>query len=149
MPYIVRYQKVIDEHTTHRLRPPLDADGESQATELCTLDDGYTYVAVEDGAELPAQPAELTIEQVELTAALRETIKQNSPHTALIQQRMQQQIRARYSLDDELYLARIGVGQNRGTYTTTAEEDALLDDYQAYVEGVRDWGRGERAKLGL
>jgi len=149
MPSIVRYQKVTDEHTTYRLNEPRDAEGESQATELCTLGDGYTYVALADGATLPAQPDAITVEPVTLDDALREQIKAASPQCKLIARRMQEQIRARYGLEDELYLTRIGVGQNRGSYTPTAEESALLDDYQAWVEGVRDWGRAERAKLGL
>ena len=124
------------------------SDEDNQISRVAELD-GYTYIAVPDGVALPEQPSEITVEEVTLDDALRESIKAASRPCQLIAQRMQEQIRARYSLDDELYLARIGIGSQRGTYTLSAEEDALLDDYQAYVEGVRDWGRAERAKLGL
>jgi hypothetical protein len=148
MPYIVRYQKVTDSYTTHQLAEPYDADGASLATELCTLI-GYTYVSIADGATLPPQPAEITVETVVLDDVLRTAIKAACPHVRLIDQRMQEKIRAAFSMEDELYLARISIGAMMGTYTLQPGEDMLLNDYQAFIEDVRAWGRAERAKLGL
>jgi hypothetical protein len=54
----------------------------------------------------------------------------------LIQQRVVDAIRARYSVDDEIKLLRIA-------------PSAKTDAWNAYVEDCRAWGRAERAKLGL
>lgn len=45
--------------------------------------------------------------------------------------------------------ARIGVGAATGMYTPSASELAEMTEFGAFVEGVRNWGRAERAKLGL
>jgi len=121
---------------------------ELHCTELCTLD-GVTYVAVPDGVTLPAQPPEITLETVTLTPELREQIKAASVHVAFIAERMIQKIRAAYSIDDEMYFARIGVGAAAGLYTPTAGEMADMQAFGEFVESVRQWGRTEREKLGL
>lgn len=126
----------------------MGAHDELHCTELCTLD-GTTYVAVPAGVALPAQPPELAIAPVTLTPELREQIKSASPHCSLIAERMEMRIRARYSQSDEQYFARIGVGVALGTYQfQPGEQDALLA-FGAHVEGVRQWGRLEREKIGL
>ena len=84
-----------------------------------------------------------------LTDALKEQIKQSSPQVRLIGQRMVDKIRASYSIDDEMYFARIGVGSATGMYTPSAPELAEMAAFGVFVESVRDWGRTERAKLGL
>lgn len=123
-------------------------DDEIYCTELATLD-GVTYVAVPAGATLPDQPAEITPAVVDLTPELRAQLKAASPHCELIAQRMEQKIRARYSLSDEQYFARIGVGVTLGSYVfEPGEQDALIA-FGAHVEAARQWGRDERAKLGL
>ncbi len=149
MTSIYRYQKVTDEFTTYRMAEPRDDSGNSLAIELCTLADGYTYVSVADAAVLPDQPSEITVEPVTLDSMTRESIKSFSPHVKLIEKRMQDMIRDVYSLEDELYLARISVGVLQGTYTLQDGEDVILNDYQSYVESVREWGGVERSKLGL
>lgn len=110
-----------------------------------------TYVAVPDGVTLPEQPAQIadTLQEVALTPELREQIKTASPHCAFIAERMQAQIRARYSAEDEMYFARIGTGVVLGKYTFEPGEEVALTEYGLYVEAVRQWGRAERAKLGL
>ena len=124
------------------------ADDKIYCTELCTLD-GLTYVAVPAAALLPDQPPELTIEPVTLTPELRDALKAASPHCRLITERMEMRIRSKYSLSDEQFFSRIGVGVALGAYTFgVGEQDALLA-FGAYVETARQWGRDERAKLGL
>lgn len=110
-----------------------------------------TYVAVPDGVTLPEQPAQIadSIAAVELTPELREAIKAASPHVQLVTERMQCKIRARYTAEDEMYFARIGTGAALGKYTFEPGEEAALTEYGAHVEAVRQWGRAERAKLGL
>lgn len=147
MTTIYRYIKSSDQYTTHTLATPAD----SGCTELCTLGDGYTYVAVPDGVALPDQPAEIaaSVEAVTVTAALREEIKVASPHCKLISERMIERIRERYSVDDELFFARIMVGAGAGLYEMQAGEMDAVTAFKEYVEAVRQWGRDQRAVLGL
>lgn len=125
-------------------------NGEQQCTELCTLD-GLTYVSIPDGAVLPSQPAEIaaSIQTVTLDAATRAAIISASPHCKLIDERMRDQIRGAYPLEDELKFARIGVGAAMGMYVPTSDELQAMTVFGAHVEAVRQWGRDERAKLGL
>lgn len=131
---------------------PADGQHQSLGTELATLDDGTTYVCLPDGAVLPAeQPDEIaaSIQTVTLDAATREAIILASPHCKLIDARMRDQIRGAYPLEDELKYARIGVGAAMGMYVPTSDELQAMTVFGAFVEGVRQWGRDERAKLGL
>lgn len=154
MTSIVSYRKATDAWTTYTLVTPdtqLDPAGEEQyCTELCTLD-GVTYVAVPDAVTLPEQPAQIaaTVTPVTLTPELREAIKAASPHCQFIDACMQDKIRARYSAEDEMYFARIGTGVALGRYAFEPGEEVALTEYGAHVEAVRQWGRTERAKLGL
>jgi hypothetical protein len=86
---------------------------------------------------------------VTLTDELRETLKAQSPHGQLIAQRVIEKIRAKYPLDEELYFARIAVGALQGTYALLPGEAESLAQYQLDVEAAREWGRQERASLGL
>ncbi len=130
---------------------PLGADAQFVGTELATVD-GTTYVALPDGATLPPdQPAEVasSIATVALDPVLREQIKSASPHCKLIAQRMVEQIRAAYSIDDEMYFARIGVGAATGMYQPSSDELQAMTVFGEFVETVRQWGRQQRAELGL
>lgn len=130
---------------------PQDAQAQFLGTELATID-GTTYVALPDGATLPAdQPTEIagTIATVTLDPVLREQIKAASPHCKLIEQRMVEQIRAAYSIDDEMYFARIGVGAATGMYQPSSDELQAMTVFGEFVESVRQWGRQQRAELGL
>lgn len=130
---------------------PQDAQAQFLGTELATID-GTTYVALPDGATLPAdQPTEIagTIATVTLDPVLREQIKAASPHCKLIAQRMVEQIRAAYSIDDEMYFARIGVGAATGMYQPSSDELQAMTVFGEFVESVRQWSRQQRAELGL
>ena len=149
---IVSYRKAFDAYTTYELHMPdaQDAEGESYCTELGTID-GLTYVSVPDGVTLPEQLPQVaaTLQTVTPTAELRAQLKAISPHCALIAERMVQKIRARYSIDDEMFFARIGVGAAAGMYKPTPGELAEMQAFFEFVEAVRQWGRTERAKLRL
>lgn len=147
---IYSYQKHTDEFTTHTLVLPVDADGQSVGTELCEID-GLTYVSLPAGEALPVQPEQIaaSVQAVVLTTELTAAIKAASPHVALINQRMIDKIRSAYSIDDEMYFARIGVGAANGMYSPSSDEVAAMVQFGAFVESVRQWGRDERAKLGL
>ena len=150
MTTIYSYAKFSTPHTIIQMNLPDNqgADDSLRCTELCTLD-GTTYVAVPDGMMLPAQPAEIDPQPVALGGDLVARIKSSSPHVALIYERTEQQIRARYSMSDEAKYARIGVGVALGVYTFEPGEQAALLAFGTYVEQCRQWGRDERAKLGL
>lgn len=138
MASIFRYQKITDDITTHCLLEPdynLLAT-EDSISELCTLPDGYTYVSVPDGIKLPAQPENITVERVELTTDLADAIKKASPHVALINERVVNMIREKYSVNDEIKMLRIGPSEE-------------TEAYNAYAEECRAWGISEKAKLGL
>lgn len=146
----MRYRKASDQYTTYQLATPDRQEADApQVTELATLEDGYTYVAVPDGVTLPEQPTQITVEPVTLTPLLREQIKAASPHCELIAKRMQDKIRSNYSLEDEMYFARIGVGAANGLYQPDSSEFQAMTVFGEFVEAVRQWGRAERAKLGL
>ncbi len=144
MPSIISYQKAYDATTTYQLALP---DG---ATELCTIN-GITYVALPDGAKIPEQSAKISasVKAVTPDETLKAAIKAASPHCQLISDRMQEKIRAKYPLEDELAYARIGIGAAHKLYAPTQEEFANIAAFGVFVEGVRQWGRDERAKLGL
>ena len=147
----MRYRKAFDAYTTYQLQLPdsQGLDDQVYCTELATLADGYTYVAVPDALTLPAQPEQITVEPVTLTPELRETLKAASVHCALITQRIEDKIRAAYTINDEQYFARIASGAALGIYAFEPGEHDALVAFGEHVEGCRQWGRAERAKLGL
>lgn len=154
MTSLITYRQLVTTQHTHSLRLPDAAQGRPGAQELCTLPDGRTVVALFDGATLPPnQPTEIadSIETLPtpLPSLLREQIKAASPVVRLIGQRMIDKIRASYSIDDEMFFARIGVGSATGLYTPSPDELQAMADFGEFVESVRQWGRDERAKLGL
>ena len=108
------------------------------ATELCTLN-GVTYVCIPDGAAIDDdQHPEVigTMEVVELDFELCERIKAASPHIALIQKRVREKIEEVYSIHDEIKLIR----------TAPSPE---FDAYNEHAELCRQWGRDQKAALGL
>ncbi|MEO0003322.1 MAG: hypothetical protein RLZZ22_1014 [Pseudomonadota bacterium] len=148
---LIRYKKYQDPYTTYQLQPPdsQGLDDQTHCTELATLPDGYTYVALPAAVTLPAQPKQITVEPVTLTPELRTQLKAASVHCELIAQRMEDQIRARYSLSDEQYFARIASGAALGIYTFEPGEQEALIAFGQHIEACRQWGRAERARLGL
>ncbi len=155
MPSLISYRKATDAITTHTLRLPLpEKMGEAAGQEIATLEDGRTIVVLPDGAALPTdQPAEIkaSIEVLPtpLPDALKEQIRAASPHVNLINTRMQDRVRARYSQEDELKFSRIGTGQALGMYKMSDAEKAAMVAFGTYLEECRQWAKAERAKLGV
>jgi hypothetical protein len=131
---IYAYGKFIDNLRTVEILLPVDGM-ERLGTELATVD-GTTYVYLPDTATLPVQPPEITVESVTLTPELLDAIKAASPHVRLINARVVEQIRLKYSLDDELGMLRRAPSDESSAYDT-------------YVEECRAWGQTEKAKIGL
>jgi hypothetical protein len=155
MPSLIVYRKVTDAITTHTLRlPQPEKMGDASGQEIATLEDGRTIVVLPDAAKLPTdQPAEIkaSIETLPtpLPDALKEQIREASPHVRLINTRMQDRIRARYSAEDEMKFSRIGTGQALGMYKMSDAEKAALVAFGTYLEEQRQWAKAERAKLGV
>ena len=96
------------------------------------MEDGH-YLPEDQHAEIQAS---IEVLPSPLPADLRDAIRAASPQVRLIDQRVVEQIRARYTVDDEIKLLRIA---------PSAETSA----WNAYAEDCRAWGRAEKAKLGL
>ena len=154
MPSLYAYRKVIDTVTTHTLRLPEATQGGQAGHELATLADGRTVVVLFDAYSLPTEQPSPIAASVELLPTalpdlLREQIKAASTHVQLIGQRMIDRIRATYTIDDEMYFARIGVGTSLGMYVPSPSEQVEMAAFGDFCEATRQWGRDERAKLGL
>lgn len=125
---IYKYRKIHNDHTTYQ------AAGEY--TELCPLA-GETYIYA---AELPEQPEQITVEEIELTDDLKEQIKDASPHVRLIRQRVVEKIREKYSANDEMKIMSLYF---------LDPTDPRIQECSDYKESCRAWGRAEKAKIGL
>jgi len=151
---LIAYRQVVDNITTHTLRLPDGTQGGQAGQELATLPDGRTVVVIFDGFTLPTAQPDAIAQSIELLAAplpdlLKEQIKAASPQVQLIYRRTEEKIRELYSASDEAKFARLGVGVALGAYTFgPGEQDELLA-FGAHCEACRQWGRDERAKLGL
>lgn len=134
MSYIVSYRKNITRHTTEALIAP------EGSTELCTLPDGFTYVCIPDteAIDIEAQPqcVKDTLDMPELTPELKAQLCQHSTHIQLINERVCEMIAEQYSVTDEIKLIR----------TAPSEE---FDIYNEHAEACRQWGREQKALLGL
>lgn len=151
MSTIYSYQKYIDPIISRTLRLPDDDNHRPLGTELATID-GITYVSIPGLTVLPVdQPDEISasIVEVTLTDTLKEAIRHVSPHTKLIAQRIIETIRSHYTLDDEMYFARIGVGAAMGLYVPSTQELQEMTVFGEFVEATRQWGRDKRGELGL
>ena len=145
---IYSYRKHIDALRTVEIALPASENHQRIGTELATVN-GTTYVHLPDGSVLPPQPPEIVAETVVLTPELSDAIKAASPHVWLINEQIKEKIREKYSSEDEMYYARISIGVVMGAYSfLPGEQDAVLA-YGAYIESIRQWGRDQRASLGL
>ena len=145
---IYKYQRVTTAGPNGTTLYFRNAEAEPRAVELAEVD-GWYYVFAPTGCNLPEQHASIDWQAVTLTDVLKEQIKTASRPCHLISDRMQQMIRGAYSLEDEQYFARIGVGVALGAYTFQAGEQAALLGFGQFVEDVRQWGRDRRAEIGL
>ena len=135
MTSIYAYQKFIDADRTVEIRLPEEENGQRLGTELATVD-GTTYVSIPNGASLPAQPEEITVELVTLTPELKARISDASPFVRMIRQMVSDKIAERYSTGDEIKLIRTA-------------PSAEFEAYNAHAEACRAWGREQKAALGL
>jgi len=135
MTSIYAYRKFIDAVRTVEIRLPEDENHQRIGTELATID-GETYVSIPTGYELPTQPQEISVREIQLTPELKNQISAASPHVRLIRQKVSEKIAEQYSIGDEIKLIRTA-------------PSAEFEAYNAYAEDCRAWGREQRAALGL
>jgi len=117
--------------TTLRFRNTNDND----ATEVATID-GVSYVHVPDGVKMPEQPEGIDWQPVYPDAEMLKAIRAASPNMRVINAGVVSKIRAVYSVDEEIKLLR-------------TNPSAEFDEWDAFVEECREWGRTEKAKIGL
>lgn len=141
---IYKYTKIVADSTTYIVKDVSNIDDiddtdevSHNVTELCTLD-GETYIHV--AGELPTLAEQISVEPVTLTDALKQQIKDASPHVKLIRARVVDKIREKYTLNDELKIMSL--------YFINPE-DPLIQECSDYKESCRAWGRIEKAKIGL
>ena len=132
---IYKYKRVTTEGPNGTTLYFKNADEGDRALELAEVD-GWHYVSVPEAAQLPEQPTEIEWQAVTLDAALKAAIMANSRAVQLINQNVVDQIRALYSVDDELKLLRTA-------------PSAEFEAYNAHAEACRAWGREQKAALGL
>jgi hypothetical protein len=154
MTSLIAYRKHIDAIHTREITLPSGEGQDRGGQELCTLPDGRTVVALFDGHELPKNQHETIRASIEvlptpLPDELKIAIRDASPHVRLINTRMQDRIRARYSAEDEMKFSRIGTGQALGLYEMTDSERLDLGEFWVYLEECLQWGKSERSKLGV
>ncbi len=136
MTYIVSYQKFIDSQRSVEITLPTDSETHQRiGDELATVD-GVTYVALPDGTTLPAQPSEITVTPVTLTADQKAAIAAASPLVRVINDQVREAIAAKYSITDELRLLR-------------TQPSADFTAYNTFVEACRADGRTKKSALGL
>jgi hypothetical protein len=125
-----------------------NTDAEKQPLELCTID-GVTYLSVPSDYSLTEQDSKIGFEKTVLTDELKEAIKSNSRACELISLEVQKKIREKYTLEDEQYFSRIGVGVALGAYTFLPGEKEALLGFGVHVEDCRQYGKSKRTELGL
>ena len=135
MPSIIRFREVTDAYTTWSLMEPSYENEGPRVTRLCRLD-GYVYASVPDGVLLPEQPEQIIVEEIEIDENLKARIKAASPQIRIINERVVEMIRERYSITDEIKMLRLA----------PSEETAAYNDY---AEDCRAWGRSQKEALGM
>lgn len=125
---IISYRKQVTRETTKTIEL---CDGD---TELCTIY-GVSYASVQDASAV-IDPHNIGFKVELVSEELRENLCAQSPHVQLIQQRVRDKISELYSVYDEIKLIR----------TAPSSE---FDEYNEHAEMCRQWGREQKALLGL
>ena len=145
---IYKYKRIVTTGPNGTILLPVGFDDDNRLTELGKVD-GWWYCHVPDEAVIASQPAKIKWTAVEVTPELRAQLKAVSPLCRAIHDHMQKMIRDKYPLDEELFYARISGGVAMGIYEFEDGEQAEIQEYAEYVEDVRQWGRDQRARVGL
>ena len=131
---LYRYQPIYDKHTRIDANLPENAIIHLSNDQLEEFDN-YQYVAFEEKA--PEQPKGIILEEVVLTAELKEKLRKNSSHWQRYKERVIEKIREKYSLDDEINIIK------------TTEDKTKITEYDEYVKSVKDYYAKYKANLGI
>lgn len=145
---LFKYQRIVTPGPDGETLYFRNAEVEPRALELAEVA-GWHYVFVPAGAVLPTQPTAINWQAAAMNEALCDQVKAASRPVQLIAAEMQVRIRSVYTIEDEQYFSRIGVGAALGVYTLQAGEMEALKAFGAHVEAVRQWGRDERSAMGV
>ena len=121
----------------------------SNIIDLCFYE-GFRYVSIptEVQFEVPEEISQSWIEVV-LNEASSEALKKECFIVKIINDRLIEKIRKKYSLNDELYYARITSGSLLGTYIMANDEEQMIAQYQVDIENYRAQAKAERIELGF
>jgi len=138
---IFSYKKIIKGQYSYEFTPPM-MDPAKPSTmndfaELATIGD-TTYIYIDSDCNFPEQSDEVndTLTEVILTPGLSAAIKSASPLIKDINERVQQLISSKYTIQDEIKILRIG-------------NPVETETYNKYVEECRAKGRAMKAAYGL
>jgi len=138
---ILKYQKITDKFTTRTLKEPDYKENDVKITELCTIGKD-TFVHVPDGVVLPDQffDVDVSIESIILATELKKELKAMSKHVRLINIRVVEKIREKYTINDEFkMLFELSQGTNK----------IETNEYVTHIKECRAWGRKQKEKLEL
>ena len=138
---LYRYQPIFNKNTRIDANLPENAIIHLSNDQLKDFDN-YQYVAFE--GVIPEQPKGIVLEEVVLTAELKEKLRKNSSHWQRYKERVIEKIREKYSLDDE-----INIIHTKNLATKTTEDKTKITEYDEYVKSVKDYYAKYKANLGI
>jgi len=138
---LYRYQPIFNKHTRIDANLPENAIIHLSNDQLKDFDN-YQYVAFE--GVIPEQPKGIILEEVVLTAELKEKLRKYSSHWKRYKERIIDKIREKYSIDDE-----INIIHTKNLATKTTEDKTKITEYDEYVKSVKDYYAKYKANLGI
>jgi hypothetical protein len=138
---LYRYQPIYDKHTIIDANLPENAIIHLSNDQLEEFDN-YQYVAFEEKA--PEQPKGIILEEVVLTAELKEKLRKYSSHWKRYKERIIDKIREKYSIDEELNII-----HTKNLATKTTEDKTKITEYDEYVKSIKDYYANYKASLGI
>lgn len=138
---LYRYQPIFNKHTRIDANLPENAIIHLSNDQLKDFDN-YQYVAFE--GVIPEQPKGIVLEEVVLTAELKEKLRKYSSHWKRYKERIVEKIREKYSIDDELNII-----HTKNLATKTTEDKTKITEYGEYVKSVKDYYAKYKANLGI
>ena len=138
---LYRYQPIYDKHTRIDANLPENAIIHLSNDQLEEFDN-YQYVAFEE--KVPEQPKGIVLEEVVLTAELKERLRKYSSHWKRYKERIVEKIREKYSIDDELNII-----NTKNLATKTTDDKSKISEYNNYVKSIKDYYANYTASLGI
>lgn len=138
---IYRYQPIFNKHTRIDANLPENAIIHLSNDQLEDFDN-YQYVTFEEKA--PEQPKGIILEEVVLTAELKEKLRKYSSHWKRYKERIIEKIREKYSYDDEYDIL-----HTKSLGTKTTKDKNKIAKYDDFVKSIKDYYKTYKESLGL